>query len=49
MTNALKKAFEVASRLPERDQDALAAAVVGLTSKWTDPLRVDSRGPCVIP
>jgi len=28
MTNALKKAFELASRLPDRDQDALAAAIL---------------------
>jgi len=28
MTRALKKAFEVASRLPEPDQDALAAAII---------------------
>jgi hypothetical protein len=28
MTKALKKAFEVASRLPDREQDALAAAIL---------------------
>ena len=28
MTNALKKAFDVASRLPDREQDALAAAIL---------------------
>jgi hypothetical protein len=28
MTKALKKAFDVASRLPEREQDALAAAIL---------------------
>ena len=28
MTKALKKAFDVASRLPEGDQDALAAAIL---------------------
>ena len=28
MTKALQKAFDAASRLPERDQDALAAAIV---------------------
>jgi len=28
MTQALKKAFEVASRLPEHDQDELAAAIL---------------------
>ena len=28
MTKSLKKAFDAASRLPERDQDALAAAIL---------------------
>lgn len=28
MTKTLQKAFEAASRLPERDQDALAAAIL---------------------
>lgn len=28
MTKALKKAFEAASRLPEQDQDELAAAIL---------------------
>lgn len=28
MTRALKKAFDVASRLPDREQDALAAAIL---------------------
>jgi len=28
MTKALKKAFEAASRLPDRDQDELAAAIL---------------------
>jgi len=28
MTNALQKAFEAASQLPDRDQDALAAAIL---------------------
>jgi hypothetical protein len=28
MTNALRKAFEVASCLPDREQDALAAAIL---------------------
>jgi hypothetical protein len=28
MTNARKKAFDAASRLPDRDQDALAAAIL---------------------
>ena len=28
MTKALKKAFEAASRLPEREQDELAAAIL---------------------
>lgn len=28
MTNALKKAFDAASRLPERDQEELAAAIL---------------------
>jgi len=28
MTNALKKAFEVASRLPDPEQNALAAAIL---------------------
>ena len=28
MTRALKKAFEVASRLPDPEQDALAAAII---------------------
>ncbi len=28
MTRALKKAFEEASRLPEQDQDALAATII---------------------
>jgi len=29
MTKALKKAFEAASRLPDREQDDLAAAILG--------------------
>jgi len=28
MTKALRKAFDVASRLPDREQDALAAAIL---------------------
>lgn len=28
MTNALKKAFEAASRLPDREQDELAASIL---------------------
>jgi len=28
MTKALRKAFEAASRLPDRDQDELAAAIL---------------------
>ena len=28
MTKALKQAFDAASRLPDRDQDALAAAIL---------------------
>ncbi|MDO8667193.1 MAG: hypothetical protein Q7J79_11310 [Gemmatimonadales bacterium] len=28
MTKALKKAFDVASRLPDQEQDALAAAIL---------------------
>lgn len=28
MTHALKKAFEIASSLPDREQDALAAAIL---------------------
>ncbi len=28
MTNALKKAFDAASKLPEKDQEALAAAIL---------------------
>lgn len=37
MTKALKRAFDAASRLPERDQDALAAAIVeelAADEKW---------------
>ena len=37
MTKALKKAFELASRLPEPDQDALAAAIleeVAADERW---------------
>jgi hypothetical protein len=36
MTQALKKAFDAASRLPERDQDELAAAIL-------DELAADER------
>lgn len=37
MTNALQKAFEMASRLPDRDQDVLAAAIlqeVAADERW---------------
>lgn len=37
MTHALKKAFELASSLPEREQDALAAAIleeVSADERW---------------
>jgi hypothetical protein len=37
MTEALKKAFEAASRLPDRAQDELAAAIVeelGADERW---------------
>lgn len=37
MTRALKKAFDAASRLAERDQDGLAAAIlaeVGADERW---------------
>ena len=37
MTKALKKAFDVASRLPEQEQDALAAAIleeVAADERW---------------
>lgn len=50
MTHALKKAFEVASSLPEREQDALAAAIleeVAADEQWeaalgTSPGALDS-------
>jgi hypothetical protein len=37
MTKALRKAFEAASRLPERDRDELAAAILeelGADERW---------------
>jgi hypothetical protein len=37
MTKALKKAFEVASRLPDREQDELATAILeemGADERW---------------
>jgi len=36
MTDALRKAFETASRLPEREQDELAAAIL-------EELKADER------
>ena len=41
MTNKLKEAFETASRLPEHEQDALAAAIleeIETDSRWTASL-----------
>ena len=42
MTKALQDAFAAASRLPERDQDSLAAAIleeVALEERWASSLR----------
>ena len=41
MTEALKRAFEAASRLPEREQDELAAAIL-------DELDSDARWEAVL-
>jgi len=44
MTRALKKAFEAASRLPEPDQDELAAAIIeelAADKRWEAALATD--------
>ena len=41
MTNKLKKAFETASKLPDREQDALAEAIleeIESDARWTASL-----------
>ena len=45
MTHALKKAFEIASSLPDREQDALAAAIleeVAADERWEASLAASS-------
>jgi tripartite-type tricarboxylate transporter receptor subunit TctC len=44
MTNALKKAFDAASKLPDQDQDALAAAILeemAADERWEAAVRAN--------